>query len=112
MFMSALEKELETELLEIYSKSGTIGYWPRYFKRMLTCQNPRFRRGPVGTVSHLMLGATGPSSGFRRLVEADKLVWTVEWLIAKNPKWHPLFAKCDWVIKKANARIREAQRAN
>jgi hypothetical protein len=105
--MTPLEKELEAELLAIYEKSGTIGYWPRYFKRMLTCPDPQFYKGPVGTVRHLMLGEAGPTSGFRRLVEAGKPTWTVEWLIAKNAKWHPLFEKSDWVIKKAQSRIRE-----
>ena len=105
--MSPLEKELEIELLAIYEKSGTVGYWPRYFKRMLTCPSPRFYKGPVGTVRHLMLGEAGPTSGFRRLVKAGKPMWTVEWLIAKNSKWQPLFVKSDWVLRKAQARVRE-----
>jgi hypothetical protein len=46
------------------------------------------------------LGEAGPMSGFRSLVKAGKLEWTVEWLIANDPKWHPLFNKSDWVIEK------------
>ena len=107
--MTPLEKELETELLGIYDKCGLIDYYPRYFKRMLTCSNPTFYKGPVGTVRHLMLGEAGPLSGFRRLVKAGKLTWTVEWLIVKDPKWHPLFAKSPWVLEKAEARIRAAR---
>lgn len=110
--MTALEKELETELLAIYDKCRAIGYRPNYFKRMLTSANPRFYKGPVGTVRHLMFGEPGPGSGFRRLVKAGKVTWTVEWLIAKDQKWHPLFQKSDWVIKKAEARIRDAKSSN
>ncbi|MDP2999310.1 MAG: hypothetical protein Q8N47_17610 [Bryobacterales bacterium] len=110
--MSPLEKELETELLAIYEKCSAIGYRPTYFKRMLTTSNLRFYKGPVGTVRHLMFGEAGPTSGFRRLVKAGKLTWTVEWLIANNPKWQPLFQKSEWVVEKAKARIREARAPN
>jgi hypothetical protein len=60
-------------------------------------------------VQHLMLGDAGPSSGFQRLLTAGKLTWTVEWLIAKDPKWHPLFNRLAWVIQKAEVRIQGAE---
>src|SRR5947209_1877515 len=101
--MTPLEKELETELLAIYQKCSTIGYHPTYFKRMLIASNPQFYKGPVRTVRHLMLGKPSPQSGFRRLVQAGKLEWTVEWLIAQNPKFHPLFQNSNWVLKNAIA---------
>jgi hypothetical protein len=110
--MKPLEKELETELLAIYDKCSTIGYRPTYFKRMLTSSNRQFYKGPVGTVRHLLLGELASDSGFRRLVKAGKLEWTVEWLIAKNPRWQPLFTNSDWVIKKAEARVRDATKPN
>ncbi len=67
-----------------YDKScSTIRYYPKYFKRMLTCSNPRFNRGPVGTVRHLMARTVSPDSGFRRLVAAARKPsrnnWTVFW---------------------------------
>jgi hypothetical protein len=107
--MTPLEQELKSELLAIYDKCSTIRYYPKYFKRMLTASSPRFNRGPVGTVRHLMARTVSPDSGFRRLVAAGKLQWTVEWLIARNPKLHPLFERTDWVIKKAEARVRKAE---
>ena|SRR5665213_356004 len=107
--LTSLEKELESELLQIYEKWLTIGYHPHHFKRMLTCSNPRFYQGPVGTVQHLMLGDADRASGFQRLVKAGKVTWTVEWLIAKDSKWHPLFARSSWVITKAEARVRDVQ---
>ena len=104
--MSSLEKELGTELLSIYDKCSTIGYRPTYFKRMLTSSNPRFYKGPTGTVRHLMLFADAPAqSGFRRLVKAGKLSWTVEWLITHDPRWIPLSQAFPWVIEHATARI-------
>ena len=107
--LTPLENELETELLAIYEKCGTIGYRAQHLKRMLTSSNPQFYRGPVGTVHHSMLGDAGPSSVFQRLVKAGKLTWTVEWLIASDAKWHPLFVRSPWVITKAEARVQEAQ---
>jgi hypothetical protein len=108
--LTSLEKELESELLRIYEKWSTIDYHPYYFKRMLTPSNPRFYRGPVGTVQHVMLGEADRASGFQRLVRAGKVSWTVEWLVAKHPKWHPLFVRSPWVINKAEARVRDVQR--
>ncbi|MEK7994251.1 MAG: hypothetical protein AAB403_10645 [Planctomycetota bacterium] len=110
--MLPLEKELETELLAIYEKCSTMGYRRTRFKKMLTTSNPRFYKGPVGTVRHLMFGEPGPTSGFRRLVKAGRLTWTVEWLIANNPRWQPLFQKPEWVVEKAKARVREAKASN
>jgi hypothetical protein len=108
--VTQLEKELETELLAIYDKCATIGYRPTYFKRMLISSNPHFNKGPVGTVRHLMAGNASADSGFRRLIEADKLGWTVEWLIAMNPKWWPLFP--EWVVKEAKARVNDETKGN
>jgi len=110
--MTRLEEELKTELLAVYDKASTIGYYPKYFKRMITSSNPQYNKGPAGTVRYLMLGSVSPQSGFQRLRKAGKIEWTVEWLIAKNPKWHPLFQNSEWVIKKAQARIREAEEEN
>lgn len=107
--MTPLEKQLEGELLAIYTKCGTIGYYPTYFKRMLTSTNQQFYKGPVRTVRHLMVGKVSAQSGFRRLVKAGKLEWTVEWLIANNPRFHPLFQNADWVLKNANARVQEVR---
>ena len=107
--MTPLEKELETELLAIYAKCGTIGYYPTYFKRMLTTSNPQFYKGPVRTVRHLLFGKPDPQSGFFRLVKVGKLEWTVEWLIAENPKFHPLFHTAEWVLKNATSRVRQAK---
>jgi hypothetical protein len=108
--VTQLEKELETALLAIYDKCATIGYRPTYFKRMLISTNPHFNKGPVGTVRYLMAGQAGTDSGFQRLIEADKLEWTVEWLIVENSKWWPLFP--EWVIKKAKTRVRDATKGN
>ncbi len=102
--MSKLEKELEAKLKEIYRKCGTLSppFHPTYFWRMLTSTSPRYYKGPVGTVSWLMIGKETPSSGFQRLVKEGKLEWTVEFLI-QDPKWKPLFP--DWVVSNAKARI-------
>jgi hypothetical protein len=111
--LSPLEKELETELLDIYEKCRacrSLNYRPNFFKRMLTCANPRFYKGPVGTVCHLMTSAAAPpGSGFERLARSGKLNWTVEWLITSDPKWLPLFRPFPWVIINAKARIARAQ---
>jgi len=100
--MTPLEKELETALLDIYYRQKRIRCHASYFKRMLTCSNPRYRKGPVGAVRHLLTGEVTPGSGFRRLAKAGKLEWTVEALILQ-PKWKPLFT--DWELDKAKARI-------
>ena len=110
--MTALEKELEADLLEICEKCKSIGYRPNYFKRMLVCSNPRYVKGPVGAVRHLMDGAAHPQSGFARLTKANRIEWTVEWLITHEPKYEPLFNSSDWVLKNAKARIRSVQNSN
>lgn len=107
--MTTLEKELEVDLLDICEKCKSIGYSPNYFKRMLVCSNASYVKGPVGTVRHLMLGAAHPQSGFARLTKANRIEWTVEWLITHNPKYERLFHNSDWVLKNANARIRSVQ---
>lgn len=107
--LTPLEKDLEIALLAMYAKWVTIGYQPHHLKRMLTSSNPQFYRGPVGTVHYVTLAKAVPT-GFQRLVDAGKLTWTVEWLIAMNPQWHPLFTRWPWVITTAEARIRHVQR--
>ena len=79
---------------------------------MLIALDPRFYRGPVGTVHYLMNRPAGPRSSFQRLVKAGMLAWTVEWLLANDPKWHPLFTKWPWLITQAEARVRAAQESN
>lgn len=105
--MSDLEKELEAELLAILRKCETLNppYQPTYLMRMLTSTNPRYYKGPVGTVTWLMIGKERTGIGFNRLVKEGKLDWTIEALI-QDPKWKPLFP--DWVIANAKARINAA----
>jgi len=110
--MSTLERELKAELLAIYDKCSTIGYRPTYFRRMLVSTNPRFNKGPIETVRYLMIGPVWPGSGFDRLVKAGKVEWTVEWLIAKDQRWAPLFQGSEWVIRNAADRIQAAERSN
>jgi hypothetical protein len=88
--MAPLERELQSALLELHRKWGTIGYHAHYFKRMLVCDDPRYVKGPVGTVQHLLAGELSLGSGFKRLVKAGKVDWTVEALL-REPKWKPLF---------------------
>ena len=87
--MSKLETELQFALLDLHRKWGTIDYHANYFKRMLVCRNPRYVKGPIGTVRYL-LSFDSPSPGYLRLVKAGKRSWTVEALLC-DPKWHPLF---------------------
>jgi hypothetical protein len=83
----------------------TIGYRAGYFWRMLTSAKPRYYKGPVGTVKHLLIGDPSPGSGFMRLVKAGKADWTVEALVARDPeKWKRLFT--DREIEKAQARLK------
>src|SRR5579863_5702633 len=110
--MTPLEKELEGKLLDIYERCKTIGYTANYFKRMIVSKDPRYRKGPIGTVRHLMLGSVQPQSGFARLKKANRIDWTVEWLIANDPKWAQLSPKADWVIKKAKSRLQTTENSN
>jgi hypothetical protein len=103
--MTPLEKELEIALLDLHRKWGTIGYHANYFKRMLTNRNPRYYKGPVGTVRHLLSGPIAPASGFNRLVQAGKTNWTVEALL-QDDKWKHLFGNAE--LLKARARLRQA----
>ena len=96
--MSDLEKELETALMQRYDQWRTIGYTATYFKRMLTPGDP-ISKGPVATVKHLM-AREGRSLGFERLLNANKLEWTVEALL-QDPKWKPLFKANEIAIAKA-----------
>ena len=98
--MSKLETELQSALLDLHRKWGTIGYYAPYFKRMLVCRNPKYVRGPVGTVRHL-LSFNSPSPGFQRLVEVGQRDWTVEALLC-DPKWHPLLTPTE--IERAKKR--------
>jgi len=86
--MSRLERELQSELLNLHRKWGPVGNHAHYFKRMLVCRNPKYVRGPIGTVRYL-LSFDLPSPGFPRLIEAGQRDWTVEALLC-NPKWHSL----------------------
>jgi hypothetical protein len=98
--MSKLETELQSALLDLHRKWGTIGYHATYFKRMLVCRNPKYVKGPVGTVRYL-LSFNSLSPGFRRLVKAGKPDWTVEALLC-DPKWHPLLTPVE--IERAKKR--------
>jgi len=102
--MSKLEKELETAIFGTFRKCATLKppYRPLYLQRMMTSTNPKYYKGPVGTVTWLMIGKDRTGVGFNRLVKEGKLEWTIEWLI-QDPKWKPLFP--EWVIKNAKARI-------
>ena len=103
--MSHLESELDDELRGRYQQWKTIGYRAGYFWRMLTSTKPKYRKGPIGTVKHLLIGDPSPSSGFMRLVKAGKADWTVEALLADNPeKWSALFTAAE--IEKAQARLK------
>jgi len=101
--MSKLESELQSELLNLHRKWGTIGYHANYFKRMLVCRNPKYVRGAIGTVRHL-LSFDLPSPGFQRLVRAGKREWTVEALLC-DPKWHSLLTPTE--IERAKTRARQ-----
>jgi hypothetical protein len=59
----------------------------------------------VGTVRYLL--QSDPSSGFKDLVRAGKLNWTVEALIL-DPKWKPLFTELE--LQRAAARIRDVEK--
>jgi hypothetical protein len=105
--MTPLEKELETALLGLYDKWKGISYRANYFKRMLMSRDPRYRKGPIGTVRHLLTGDVMPASGFRRLVKAGKLDWTVEALL-QDPKWKDLpLTELEW--NKARSRYQAAK---
>jgi len=109
--VTPLEEELGKELLSIYDECRP--HYPTQFRRMLTSSNPQFYRGPIGTVHYLLTRpAAGPLSTFERLLKAGMLTCTVEWLIANNPKWHPLFKRWPWLVAEAEARIRGAQQFN
>ncbi len=82
--MTPLEKDLENALLDLHRKWGTMGYHANYFKRMLTSRNPRYYKGPVGAVRHLLAGTLAPTSGFNRLLQAGRAEWTVEALLRDN----------------------------
>ena len=110
--MTPLEKDLEADLLDICEKCKSIGYSPNYFKRMLVCSNASYVKGPVGAVRHLMIGAANPQSGFARLTKANRIDWTVEWLITHKPKYEPLFSNSGWILENAKARIRATQNSN
>jgi hypothetical protein len=67
------ERDLETAQLDLYLRWATIGYHANCFKRMLTSKIPRYYKGPVGTVRHLLTGDLSPSSGFNRLISRRSL---------------------------------------
>jgi hypothetical protein len=103
--MPLLERELLVSLLALYEKWKTVRYSNSYFKRMLTPSDPIYK-GPAGTVKHRLGKNLSDKSGFERLRKADKLSWTVEYLLG-DPKWQPLFKR--WEIERANGRIRAAK---
>lgn len=102
--MLPLEKELESELLNLYERWKATGPPKNIFLRMVKkTRDKRLYKGPVGTVRYLLIGE--PASGFKDLVRAGRLDWTVEALILQ-PKWKPLFS--DRELAKAKARIAAA----
>jgi hypothetical protein len=102
--MTALERELESALLDLWRKWKLVGYHNNYFKEMVTkTKNAKVYKGPTQTVLHLLTGA--PGNGFEVLLKAGKRDWTVEALL-KDPKWKPLFA--DWVFQNAENRLRRS----
>ena len=104
--MSPLEKELESELLELYERWKAIGPAKNIFLRMVKqTRDQRLYKGPVGTVRYLLDKPT-LSAGFISLVQAGKLDWTVEALVVQS-KWKPLFSQPE--LDKANARIKLAR---
>ena len=104
--MSTLEGELQSALLDLHRKWGTIGYHANYFKRMLVCRNPKYVKGPLGTVRYL-LSFDSPSPGFLRLIAAGKRDWAVEGLLC-DLKWHSLLKPLE--IARAKTRARQLQR--
>ena len=104
--MLPFEKELESELLELYERWKAIGPAKNIFLRMVKqTRDKRLYKGPVGTVRYLLDKST-LADGFISLVQAGKLDWTVEALIIQ-PKWKPLFSQSE--LDKANARIKLAR---
>ena len=102
---ATLENDLKIALQDLSRKWETIPYRNRWFNEMMSeAENNRRYRGPVGTVRHLLLGR--PTNAFNVVVEAGRIEWTVEWLIASDPKWKPLLS--DWMLAKAKARIKAA----
>lgn len=102
---ATLENDLKIALQDLSRKWETIPYRNRRFKEMMTeAENSHWYKGPVGTVRHLLLGK--PTNAFNVVVEAGRIEWTVEWLIASDPKWKPLLS--DWMLAKAKARIKAA----
>jgi len=99
--MTALERELDSELRALYYKWQVI-WRAGYFWRMLTSKKTQYGKGPTGTVKHLLCGEPSPRSGFMRLRKAHKLDWSVEALL-QNPKWKPLFTDAE--IQKAKTRL-------
>ena len=100
--MSDLENELERALLDLWQKWKLAKYHNQWFKQMVTkTKNVRLYKGPIGTIRHLLRGSeTG--SGFKTLVRAGKLEWTVEALL-QDPKWKELpLTDSEW--KKARSR--------
>lgn len=106
--VTAIERELETILLQRYEQWKQIGYCATYFRRMLNPSDPIFK-GPVGTVRHLLRKKLTEKSGFIRLRKAGKLELSVEALFQGQQAWHSLFIASE--IDKARERCRSAKPA-
>jgi hypothetical protein len=107
--MSELEEQLGEALLDLWHKWKRVGYHNNWFNQMVVkTNNTRLYKGPLGTVRHLLRGKdTGP--GFKTLVRAGKLEWTVEALL-QDPKWRELpLTEMEW--KKARHRYQTAKAA-
>lgn len=97
----ALEKELESELLNIYEQLGKLGYRANRFYQMFSphCKN---HIGGRATVKKLLAGEI-PSQGFFEAKSRGRLDISVEALVLQD-RWKGLFDEAD--REKARERLK------
>jgi 5-methylcytosine-specific restriction protein A len=88
---AALEKELERELLDNYTRAGReMGYWGRYFLRELC------KKGGLVTAKRMLKSANNniTPAGLQTLIDAGRTDLSVEATVQKQ-KYRPLFTPAE-----------------
>jgi hypothetical protein len=95
--MEELRKQFDAAMFDIYRRAkDEAGYTATIFLRMVA------DRGGLATAKYLINSAK-PSDGYTHLYERGRLDLTVEAMIVKIEKWHPLFTSGE--IGKARKRL-------
>jgi hypothetical protein len=89
--MSDLQRAFDAAVLDQIKRTRkeVPGYTPSYFGQMVA------ERGGVQATRDLLQPTNRPHSGYTRLWMADRLDLTVEYLVAKDPRWTDLFTEAE-----------------